>query len=106
MKFSIISVDYQNDFCTPGGKYYQDRPCHSFIEKEFIPFLKENKLKLAVIICDYRHPGPKETEICCVPGEWGYLFVRHGRKITPNLGERYALTRMDTKKWRSAEYYN
>lgn len=73
MKFSIISVDYQNDFCTKNGKYYLDRPCHAFIETQLVPFLKNNNIKIAEILCDFRSPRPQEKEECCIPGEWGYL---------------------------------
>lgn len=75
MKYSIISVDYQNDFCSPSGRYFKDRPCHAFIEKTLVPFLAENGIKLFEMVCDYRLPRPNETEQWCVPGEWGYLSV-------------------------------
>jgi nicotinamidase-related amidase len=71
-KHSIISIDYQNDFCSPGGRFYKDRPCHTFINHELIPFLKRNHLKVAEIISDYRLPRPNEQESYCVPGTWGY----------------------------------
>ncbi|GEM_PF-388042 len=73
MTFSIISIDYQNDFCSPTGKFYKKRDCHTFIEQEFIPFLKDKNIKLAEIISDYRLPRPSEHEAYCVPGTSGYL---------------------------------
>ncbi len=72
MKYSIISIDYQYDFCKPKGRWYKRRPCHAFIENEFIPFLIENDIKIAEIISDYRLPRPNETESYCVPGSFGY----------------------------------
>lgn len=85
MKLSIISVDYQNDFCAAGGRYYKERPCHAFIQNEFIPFLKEHDIKLAEIVCDYRLPRPNETEEWCVPGEWGFLSAIDSAVKLPNI---------------------
>jgi nicotinamidase-related amidase len=84
-KFNIISVDYQNDFCSAKGKYYKERPCHSFIQTEFIPFLKKHNLKIAEIVCDYRLPRPNETEQWCVPGEWGYSSMIDPAVKLPNI---------------------
>ena len=30
MDLNILSVDFQNEFCTEGGLAYQPRDCHSF----------------------------------------------------------------------------
>lgn len=70
--YYIISIDYQNDFCTKNGKWYKDRPCQHFIEKELIPFLREHDIKIAEIISDYRLPRPNETVGYCTPGTFGY----------------------------------
>lgn len=85
MKFSIISVDYQNDFCTKGGKYYLERPCQTFIEQVFVPCLKRKGIKIAEIVCDYRLPRPHETEAWCVPGEWGFLSAIDASVKLPNV---------------------
>lgn len=75
MKYSIISIDLQNDFYSPKGKWFNNRPCQEFIKNELIPFLKINDIKIAEIISDYRLPRPNEYEDYCIPGEWGYLSV-------------------------------
>lgn len=72
MKYSFISIDYQNDFCLPGGIFYKDRPCQVFINSEFIPYIKKNNIKIAEIISDYRLPRPSEEKSYCIPGKWGY----------------------------------
>lgn len=95
MKYTIISVDYQNDFCSEKGKYYRDRPCHSFIQNEFIPFLKENNIKLAEILCDYRLPRAHETESWCVPGEWGYQSAIDEAVKLPDVW----IKSMDSPEW-------
>jgi len=68
----FIVIDYQNDFCTKGGKWFKERPCQTFIEKTLIPFFRINKLKFSEIISDYRLPRPNETIDYCVPETWGY----------------------------------
>ena len=70
--YHIIVIDYQNDFCSPGGKWFKERPAQTFIEKTLIPFLKENDIKISEIISDYRLPRQNETIDYCVPGTWGY----------------------------------
>ena len=38
MKYNIICVAYQKEFCDPIGIWYKDRPCHFFIKKVLTPF--------------------------------------------------------------------
>lgn len=75
MKYRIIAIDMQNDFATTGGKYYKERPSIDFFKKEILPFLEDNKLKIAEIISDYRQPRPGDSGVCCIPGSWGYESV-------------------------------
>lgn len=73
MKYSFLAVDYQKEFCNPIGRFYKERPCHSFIEKSLIPFLYQHpEAKVAEIISDYRLPRPSETVAYCIPGTEGY----------------------------------
>lgn len=85
MAISIISVDYQNDFCTEGGKFYKPRPCHLFIQDVFVPFLIDHNIKIGEILCDYRLPRPTELEEWCVPGTWGFLSAIDAKVKLPNV---------------------
>ena len=68
----FISVDYQKDFGAEGGKWYLPRPCERFISEEFIPFIRNKKLRISEIVSDYRLPRPSETLAYCIPGTAGY----------------------------------
>lgn len=72
MALSILSVDFQNDFCTEGGVGYQPRDCHSFICNDLVEKLREEKLKISEIISDYRMPVANHKQTLCVPGEPGF----------------------------------
>ena len=49
-KIKIISIDLQKDFSSKGGLCYQPRSSVKFIKNTFIPFLKNNKIKILEII--------------------------------------------------------
>jgi len=72
MKYKFVSVDFQNDFTSPGGKSYKDRPSVGFVKDTLVPFLCERKQKVAEIISDYRQPRIGDRGDLCHPGEWGY----------------------------------
>jgi nicotinamidase-related amidase len=81
----IISVDFQNDFSSEGGRWYLPRPAVNFLLSEVIPWMRTTEYKIAEIVSDYRLPRPSETEAYCVPGQWGYQSlipedVRHGQR--------------------------
>jgi nicotinamidase-related amidase len=69
----LISVDFQKDFSSPGGRHYKDRPCVNFIKNTVIPFLRENGIKVGEIVSDYRQPRPGDNDDSCRPGTEGYL---------------------------------
>lgn len=68
----IISVDFQNDFSTEGGRWYLPRHAVKFLLSELIPWIKTTEHKIAEIVSDYQLPRPSETEAYCIPGQWGY----------------------------------
>ena len=68
----ILSIDFQNDFCSPDGRWFLSRPSHAFILDTLVPFLEEHDFKLAEIVSDYRLPRPNESEAYCVPGTKGF----------------------------------
>ena len=68
----IISVDMQKEFSAEGGKHYMPHESVKFIKDTLIPFLRENKLKVAEIISDYRQPRPGDLDDSTRPGENGY----------------------------------
>lgn len=72
MPISIISIDYQKEFCDKSGMWYKHRPCQQFLPQIFFPYLEENEFKIAEIISDYRLPRPSETVAYCIPGTTGY----------------------------------
>jgi nicotinamidase-related amidase len=72
MQNNFLCVDLQNDFTSPEGLAYKDRPSVGFIKDNLIPYFEENSIKTAEIISDYRQPRPGDRGDCCHPGEWGY----------------------------------
>ena len=69
----IISVDFQKEFSTKGGKHYRPHPNVDFIKNILVPFLRKNNIKIAEIISDYRQPRPGDIDDSTRPGEEGYL---------------------------------
>ncbi len=72
MNIRILSVDLQKDFSAPGGKHFHPHPNVKFIKAELLPFLRENGIKIAEIISDYRQPRPGDRDASCLPGTTGY----------------------------------
>lgn len=93
--YHIIVIDYQNDFCTKGGKWFKERPCQTFIEKTLVPFLRKNDIKISEIISDYRLPRPNETIGYCVPETWGYQSA-----IPPDIKKKNVwIKAMNSPEW-------
>lgn len=72
MKIKIICIDLQKDFSQKRGKHFRPHLNVDFIKNEVIPFLRENKIKVAEIISDYRLPRPGDPDDSCNPGKTGY----------------------------------
>lgn len=72
MTLQFLSVDLQNEFCREGGALYRPRPCVSFIQHTFLPFVRAHGYSVAEIISDYRVSEPGSGTPSCVPGTWGY----------------------------------
>ena len=72
MKIKIISVDFQKEFSNKIGKHYRPRPSVKFIKEILVPFLRQNKIKIAEIISDYRQPRPRDIDDSCYPGTEQY----------------------------------
>src|SRR3989338_11253285 len=69
----FISVDLQKEFSSKEGKHYNPHENVDFIKKTLIPFLRENNIKIAEIISDYRQPRPGDLDDSTRPGEEGYI---------------------------------
>ncbi len=70
--YTFIAVDIQNDFASPGGKFYTPKPSVGFLKQTLFPFFRKEKIKINEIISDYRQPRPGDRGDCCHPNEWGY----------------------------------
>lgn len=68
----IISVDFQKDFTARDGFAYKPRASVDFIKNILIPFLKQNNIKIAEIISDYREIPLSSRGFFCQPGTIGY----------------------------------
>lgn len=68
----IISVDFQKDFTAKDGFAYKPRASVDFIKNILIPFLKQNNIKIAEIISDYREILLSNRGFFCQPGTIGY----------------------------------
>ena len=69
----IISVDFQKEFTSKGGKHYRTHLNVDFIKKILVPFLRERDIKIAEIVSDYRQPRPGDLDDSTRPGEEGYV---------------------------------
>ena len=72
MSINLLCVDYQYDFCKSGGRFYQERPCHQFIDDVLVPYFLKKQIKISEIISDYSLPRPSSNLAYCVPRSWGY----------------------------------
>ncbi len=75
MNYKFLSVDFQNDFAHPKGKWFNGGKSIKFVNTKLIPFLKQNQLKVSEIISDYRAPRLKGFGIGCIPGEFGFESI-------------------------------
>ena len=71
-KIKIISVDFQKEFVSKKGKWFNFGKSISFVKKILIPYLIKNKLKVSEIISDYRQPRPGDEGDGCYPGTENY----------------------------------
>ncbi len=51
----LLSIDWQNDFCTDGGLAYHPRNYHLFIRNDLVENLRKQNLKIAEIISDHQN---------------------------------------------------
>lgn len=75
MRYSFILVDLQNDFASPGGKFYSPKPSVQFLRETVFPYFEKHDIKVNGIISDYRQPRPGDRGDCCHPGTWGYASL-------------------------------
>ncbi|MBM7789117.1 cysteine hydrolase family protein [Tenggerimyces flavus] len=68
----LLSVDFQNDFVSPGGVHYRGQPCVGFVTDTVVPYARAHGLAVAEIVSDYRTPGGDSADVTCVPGQWGF----------------------------------
>jgi len=72
MLLKFLSVDFQKDFTSEDGAHYMPGPSVSFIKQTFVPYLRENNIRVAEIVSDYRQPRPGRRGDFCKPGTKGY----------------------------------
>jgi nicotinamidase-related amidase len=70
--FTIISVDFQKEFASPEGKWFNPGKSVDFIKETIVPFCREHDWKIFEIISDYRQPRPGDAGDGCYPGTSGY----------------------------------
>ncbi|MCD6311297.1 MAG: isochorismatase family protein [Elusimicrobia bacterium] len=70
--FSFVCVDFQKEFTKPTGSFYKKRPMVKFTKETLIPFFIKNKIRVAEIVADYRHPRCGDKNENCVPGTPGF----------------------------------
>lgn len=73
--YAFISIDFQNEFGTEGGKFYTSKPSVTFLKETLFPLLKEKEIKINEIISDNRSPRHGHRGDGCVPGTWGYESI-------------------------------
>lgn len=72
MLFKFLSIDFQKDFTSEDGAHYEPRPSILFIKEVLVPYLRENNIRIAEIVSDYRQPRPGRRGDFCKPGTEGY----------------------------------
>lgn len=70
--FKIISVDFQKEFSSPEGQWFNPGKSVDFIKNTFVPFCRRYGLVIHEIISDYRQPRPGDAGDGCYPGTPGY----------------------------------
>lgn len=68
----IISVDFQKEFTSPKGQWYNPGQSVNFIQETFVPYCREYNLGVFEIVSDYRQPRPGDSGDGCYPGTFGY----------------------------------
>ncbi len=68
----FISIDFQKEFTTKEGKWFNSGRSVEFVKNKVILFLQEHKIKISEIISDYRQPRPGDSGDGCYPGTDGY----------------------------------
>ncbi|MEI7562374.1 MAG: hypothetical protein WCJ39_01240 [bacterium] len=68
----FISVDFQKEFTTPNGKWYNPGESVNFIKNILIPYFEKHNIKINEIISDYRQPRPGDSGDGCYPGDENY----------------------------------
>jgi hypothetical protein len=80
----IVSVDFQKEFTSPIGKYFEPRPSVGFVKEELVPFLRKTRTSIAEIISDYRQPRPGDPGDGCCPDTEGYKSeIAQDVKLSP-----------------------
>ena len=70
--FKLISVDFQKEFTSPEGQWFNPGKSIGFIKETLVPYCREHDLKVFEIISDYRQPRPGDAGNGCYPGTPGY----------------------------------
>ncbi len=70
--YKFLCVDFQNEFASKNGKWYNGGKSIDFINQTLSPYLAKKSLRVDEIISDYRPPRNKDSGIGCIPGEFGY----------------------------------
>ena len=68
----IISVDFQKEFASPEGQWFNPGKSIKFIKETLVTYCRDNNLRISEIISDYRQPRPGDTGDGCYPGTSGY----------------------------------
>ena len=69
---NIISVDFQKEFASPEGQWFNPGKSVDFIKTTLVPYCREHGLKIYEIISDYRQSRPGDAGDGCHPGTPGY----------------------------------
>jgi nicotinamidase-related amidase len=72
MYSKILSVDFQKEFTSTQGQWFNPGKSVNFIKMILLPFLREHNLEIFEIISDYRQPRPGDSGDGCYPGTLGY----------------------------------
>lgn len=68
----VISVDFQKEFTSPEGQWYNSGRSVNFIKETFVPYCRAHGVRIFEIISDYRQPRPGDSGDGCYPGTSGY----------------------------------
>lgn len=68
----IIAVDFQKEFASPEGKWFNPGKSVNFIKETLVLYCREHNLRMFEIISDYRQPRPGDAGDGCYPGTPGY----------------------------------